>query len=91
MNEEIRQKLETSFKRFELDFEGLAMQIMMIATADGVSEDDVLNYMNVKIKGELIKLEKDGTKQGLEETKEELRGIFVNLLKTVGIDIDDIE
>ena len=86
MNEEIRQRLESSFKIYNFDFEDISMQLMMIATANEISEDDVLNYMNVRIKGEMIEIEKNGIKQKLIDAKNAANEMFNSILRKHGID-----
>lgn len=86
MNEKIRQRLESSFEIYDFDFKDISMQLMMIATANEISEDDVLNYMNVRIKGEMIEIEKNGMKQKLIDAKNAANEKFNSILRKHGID-----
>lgn len=86
MNEKIRQRLESSFEIYDFDFKDISMQLMMIATANEISEDDVLNYMNVRIKGEMIEIEKNGMKQKLIDAKNTANEMFNSILRKHGID-----
>ena len=86
MNEKIRQRLESSFEIYDFDFKDISMQLMMIATANEISEDDVLNYMNVRIKGEMIEIEKNGIKQKLIDAKNTANEMFNSILRKHGID-----